>query len=108
MKTFTIENDTNNINLHASGKDAELVPDSKRFSNEGALAKLASDWPATRLVNIWNSVPGATPVKKFKDRATAVSRIWKALQSLGEAAPAANQPESVPEPETAPVIAEGP
>ena len=27
-------------------------------------------------------------VKKFKDRATAVSRIWKAIQSLGQTAPA--------------------
>src|SRR5580693_141100 len=95
MKTFTIENDTNNINLHASGKDAELVPDSKRFSNEGALAKLAADWPAARLVDVWNSLPGATPVKKFKDRATAVNRIWKAIQGLGGAiqAETTNEPE---------------
>jgi uncharacterized protein DUF3489 len=28
-------------------------------------------------------------VRKFKDRATAVTRIWKAIQSLGQAAPAA-------------------
>jgi hypothetical protein len=92
MKTFTIENDTNNIILNASGKEAELVPDSERFNSEAALAKLAANWPAARLVDIWNSLPGATPAKKFKDRATAVSRIWKALQTLGEAAPAAKRP----------------
>jgi hypothetical protein len=45
MKTFTIENDTNNITLHASGKGAEMVPDSERFSDGGALAKLAANWP---------------------------------------------------------------
>jgi hypothetical protein len=36
-------------------------------------------------------------VKKFKDRATAVSRIWKAIQSLGQAAPATEEPTPVPE-----------
>jgi hypothetical protein len=39
-------------------------------------------------------------VKKFKDRATAVNRIWKAIQSLGPAAMAAEEP--APVPETAP------
>jgi len=30
-------------------------------------------------VEIWNKLPGATPVKKFTDRKTAYGRIWKAL-----------------------------
>ena len=33
-----------------------------------------------------NSLPGATPVKKFTDRKTAIARIWKAIQSLQPAA----------------------
>ena len=74
MKTFTIENETNNITIHATRQDAEMVPDSERFANEAALAKLAANWPMSRLVEIWNSLPGETPVKKFKDRATAASR----------------------------------
>jgi len=101
MKNFTIEKETNNITVHGSAKEAETVPNSERFSNEGALAKLAANWPAARLVEIWNSLPGETPVRKFKDRATAVSRIWKAIQSLGQTAPAAE--EAAPIPETAPV-----
>jgi hypothetical protein len=84
MKTFTIENETNNITIHATKQEAEAVPDAERFANEAALAKLAADWPMARLVDIWNSLPGETPVKKFKDRATAVSRIWKAIQRLGQ------------------------
>jgi hypothetical protein len=40
--------------------------------------------PAARLVEIWNSLPGVTAVTKFKDRKAAVTRIWKAIQSLGE------------------------
>ena len=108
MKNFTIENETNNITIHASAKDAEAVPNSEHFGSEAALAKLAANWPAARLVEIWNSLPGATPVRKFKDRATAVSRIWKALQSLGQSSPAPSEPAPVPEapaelPETAPV-----
>src|SRR5579862_4818152 len=82
MKIFTIENDRNNITLHGSIQEAEAVPNAERFRNEAALAKLTADWPAPRLAEIWNSLPGAAEVKKFKDRATAaVSRIWKAIQS---------------------------
>jgi hypothetical protein len=98
MKIFTIDAE-NNITIHASVKEAEAVPGSERFSNEAALAKLAANWPATRLVEIWNSLPGATEVKKFKDRATAASRIWKAIQTLGETATA----EAAPQPDVAPV-----
>ena len=100
MKTFTIENDTNNITIYASAKEAEAVPDSERFGSEAALAKLAADWPGARLVDVWNSLPGTTPVKKFKDRATAVSRIWKELQTLDGAASVPE--ESTPIPEMAP------
>src|SRR5271170_3311185 len=101
MKTFTIENETNNITIHASAKEAEAVPNSERFGNEAAPAKIAANWPAARLVEIWNSLPGANPVRKFKDRATAVSRIWKAIQSLDQDAPAAE--EVAPAPEAVPV-----
>lgn len=46
------------------------------------LAGLVAAWPANRLIEGWNGIPGLTPVKKFKDRKSAVSRIWKAIQSL--------------------------
>ena len=69
MKTFTIENETGNITIHTSVQEAEAVPDTERFGSEGALAKLAARWPATRLVEIWNSLPGATPV--IRNRSSA-------------------------------------
>jgi hypothetical protein len=97
MKHFTIENETNNITVHASAKEADAAPSSERFSNEAALANLAADWPMARLVEIWNSLPGETQVRKFKDRATAVSRIWKAIQGLDQAIPVAEESASVPE-----------
>jgi hypothetical protein len=87
MIIFTIENESNNITAHATVQDAEAVPNAKRFRNEAGLAKLAADWPATRLVEIYNSLPGVSPVKKFTDRKTAVGRIWKAIQSLRRSLP---------------------
>jgi hypothetical protein len=42
----------------------------------------------TRLVEIWNGIPGETPVTRFTDRKRAVSRIWKAIQGLGAEASA--------------------
>ena len=32
------------------------------------LARLADKWPAPRLMEIWNTLPGVTPVKKFTSR----------------------------------------
>src|SRR5216684_1183954 len=52
------------------------------FASQQELADLAAKWPANRLVEVWNGIPGLTPVKKFTDRKSAVSRIWKAIQSL--------------------------
>src|SRR5580693_3305826 len=100
MKSFTIENDSNNITIHATVQEAEAVANAERFRNEAGLSKLAADWPAARLVEIWNSLPGVTPLKKFKDRQTAVARIWKALETLGQPTTAAtkvDEPTPVPE-----------
>ena len=85
MKIFLIESETDNITVYTIAKDADAVKGAERFRNEAGLAKLASSWPVGRLVDIWNSLPGVTPVKKFKDRATAVSRIWQVIQSMGDA-----------------------
>src|SRR5439155_25636302 len=41
----------------------------------------AETWPATRLAEIWNVLPGVVPVKKFTSRKTAVVRIWAAIQN---------------------------
>ena len=46
MKTFTIENETNNITIHITVQDAEALANAERFRNEAGLAKLAADWPA--------------------------------------------------------------
>ena len=105
MKTFTIENETNNITAHPTAREAKSVAGAERFATAAALAGLAAHWPPARPVEIWNSLPGVTPVKKFKDRAAAVSRIWKAIQSLASAE-APREPQRVPAIDRAPVAAE--
>jgi hypothetical protein len=107
MKAFSIDAE-NNITVFASADSAPKTEGSEVFASESAFAELAATWQGSRLVEIWNTLPGMTLVKKFKDRATAVNRIWKTIQTLGEAAPAADGPEAVPEPEIAPMTAEGP
>ena len=97
MTTYAIETD-NNITAFTA---AEQIPEGHdRFATEKEFAKLSNDWPISRFVDVWNSFAGVAgfggdlkPVKKFTDRKTAVSRIWKAIQALTPA----------PAPESAPV-----
>jgi len=80
MTTFTIDTD-NNITAYRPG-DAIPEGDAERFASEKELGELAAQWPASRLVEVWNGIPGDKPVKKFTSRKTAVMRIWRAVQSL--------------------------
>src|SRR5258708_10559074 len=82
--TFVIDAE-NNITAYAADTapaGAELKLSEHAFGSEKELANLAGTWPGARLIEIWNSLPGATPVKKFTDRKKAVARIWKSIQSL--------------------------
>ncbi len=81
MTIFAISND-NYITVLDSVEDAKSNPETEHFSSLKELAKLAAQWPASRLVEVWNNLPGATPVKKFTDRKTAIARIWKVIQEL--------------------------
>jgi hypothetical protein len=85
MATFTIDSE-NNIVAH-TGPPAG-ADESQSFSTSKELAKLTAEWPASRLVDTWNSFAGVAPfedlkpVKKFTDRKAAVARIWAAVQRL--------------------------
>ena len=96
MTTFAIATD-NNITAFTA---AEQVPEGQdSFATEKELAKLSADWHLNRFPEVWNAFAGVVPfdglkpVKKFTDRKTAVSRIWKAIQALTPA----------PAPQAAPV-----
>jgi hypothetical protein len=94
MSTFTIDAE-NNISAFPNATDAtECDPDIPQFDSEAALAKLSADWPMSRFVEIWNSIPGNTEVSKLADRKKAVARIWKAIQPL-----AGDKPEASPKKE---------
>ena len=84
MKFYTIEKDTNNIAVHTSAKEAQAVADAERFTSEVTLAKLATAWPTSRLISIWNTLPGEVPVRRFASRTLALSRIWNSIQRLGD------------------------
>jgi hypothetical protein len=81
MTTFTID-PQNNITAFGSTKEAKDNPQAERFSSSKELGRLAEHWPGSRLVAIWNSLPGQKAVKKFTSRQAAVTRIWKTIQSL--------------------------
>ena len=82
MKTFTIDVDDNISAFADRGAIGPLPPGTEQFRSTAELAILAAEWPAKRLVEVWNSLPGVQPVKRFTDRNTAVARIWKAIQNL--------------------------
>src|SRR2546428_8284611 len=84
MKTYTIDTE-NSITAHATKPEAG---EGETFSSQQELASVVAEWPTDRLVEVWNGIPGLTPVKKFTDRKSAVSRIWKAIQSLDGGTPA--------------------
>lgn len=88
MTIFTIDSE-NNIAAHRSASEITGTG-SEQFTNEKELAQLAADWPGNRLVDIWNRIPGLTPVKRFTNRAVATARIWKAVQCLGSGEPGGN------------------
>ena len=78
MKTYTIDAE-NSITAFATKQEAG---EGESFSSQQELASLVAEWPADRLIEVWSGIPGLTPVKKFTDQKSAVSRIWKAIQSL--------------------------
>jgi Protein of unknown function (DUF3489) len=96
--TFTIDAD-HNITAYASAEEARKgeVAGLVYFNSQATLAKLSSEWALSRFVEIWNGIPGQTPVKKFQDRKKAVARVWAAIQPLAGNGPpteaAAHQPE---------------
>jgi hypothetical protein len=97
--TFTIDAD-NNITAFASAEEASQGDATGliHFDSQSTLAKVSADWPLSRFVEIWNSIPGQSPVKKFQDRKKALARIWAAIQPLAgngkSEKPAVRKPES--------------
>jgi hypothetical protein len=91
MATFIIDAENSITALGNQQADFE----GEIFANQKELADLAANWPANRLIEVWNGIPGLTPVKKFTDRKSAVVRIWKAITEAATTAPErANKPKA--------------
>lgn len=95
MTTFTID-EHDNITAYGLPQEAAAATATPfdSFANEKELADLAATWPADRLLAIWNSIPGVTPVHKFTSRKVALTRIWKRIAGLGQPPATAPQPAS--------------
>ena len=98
MTTFTID-EQNNISAFSTQEEAAAATATPfdSFASQKELAELAKAWPAERLVAIFNSLTGVTPVVSFKSAQAAASRIWNRIQGLGDAA----EPEAEPAKPTA-------
>jgi hypothetical protein len=81
MKRFVIDR-ANIAKVFMSNEAARDCPHGVQFATEKEFSSIASQWPMVRLVAIWNKLPGISTVQRFKDRNTAIRRIWSALQVL--------------------------
>ena len=90
MKAFVLTAD-NHITAYASRAwaQASLSEGAVLFASAAELAEGSANWPSARLLQIWNSIPGLAPVRKFTDRKTGLARIWKAIQNWEPAPDAA-------------------
>src|ERR1700722_18983777 len=80
VKHFRLDLDDS---IHVEYPDGSQPKKSGRqFASEEKWAHIASEFPVSRLVSIWNGFPGVDPVRRFSSREIAASRIWKALQKL--------------------------
>ena len=81
MSKYVIDSD-NNVTILEPREASNAAEGTETFNSLEELAQLASNWPASRLLTIWNSLPGVVPVSKFTNRKVGVGRVWKALQQL--------------------------
>src|SRR5258708_6001526 len=75
--------------LHA-GDDPLRARELQGFRFRSATELEASALSNAQLAALWNALPGTTPVKKFKDRKTAVRHLWVRFGQL----PVASAPAS--------------
>jgi Protein of unknown function (DUF3489) len=74
---FAID-DQNHITIQSEG--ADLAPGLIHFRSQQELEALTAQWPTSKLVDLWNRIPGTAPVKKFTNRSIAIRRIWTMLE----------------------------
>src|SRR6266404_6990332 len=98
MTRFKIDKENNITAFGSSEQIKDSGGETEIFASRQELATLAKTWPATRLVEIWNSLPGIESIERFTSQQAAVARIWKAIQRLEPSAVAPKRPRSVRKP----------
>jgi hypothetical protein len=77
MTLYIIRGDT--VSAHAAApapsSEGELLVQSPEDIEASALSK-------SQLAAIWNALPGATPITRFKDRKTGAQRLWAEFAQL--------------------------
>src|SRR5436305_15069826 len=76
------------LHLTTDGSITELPTDKIDRENAARMVitsrdeweRIAGAWPLKKLVEIWNALPGVTPVEKFTSRQIALERIWRAVE----------------------------
>jgi Protein of unknown function (DUF3489) len=81
MKTFFLNGNKIAV-CESRDRRSRFRQGAEKFGSERELFTLAAKWPASRLHEIWNALPGTQPIRKFTDRKTAVRRIWNEIQKL--------------------------
>ena len=64
----------------AEAAKAAAAEGGSTFETFRGLTTISKLKPVQLLVDCWNSLPGVTPVKRFKDRDSAVRRIWAVIE----------------------------
>lgn len=82
MKAFTLTPDLN-VTAYASRK-AAIASGHASFGSVDELDTLLTSLNI-KPVDLWNSMPGLIPVKKFMNRKAGLARIWKQLDGLAVA-----------------------
>ena len=91
MMTYTIDSESKFI-AFTSAKEAKSRPEAERFGSAKEQAKLADQWPAARLVEIWNALPGVVVVRRFTSRKRALWSESGRLFRSWRPKPAHNRP----------------
>ena len=81
MPVYVIRGDT--VAAHAKAP-TDAGPDDVIVGAQADLEK--SPLGNGSLAAIWDGLPGARPITKFKDRATAARRLWAAFEAMPLAA----------------------
>jgi Protein of unknown function (DUF3489) len=98
IKSFTITPDLN-VTAYESHQDAAASGHAVFISAKEMDALLTS--VGIKPVELWNALPGVTPVKKFMNRSAGIKRMWAQLQGL-DATPA-SQEASIDRPKRSPL-----